>query len=273
MLPIKLDRDLVFFDIESTGLNVVTDRIIQIALIKLKKDGSEPEELEMLINPGVPIKAEAQAVHGISAKMVARKPLFKQVAERLMAFIGDADLAGYNSNRFDVPILQEEFHRAGIKFDISKRRLVDAQRIFYRMEPRTLRAALKYYTGQELTDAHDALADVRATVDVFKGQLAHYADTDYVDEDGNVTPRPLGQSIKEVAEFCADGRFLDATHRIKYGPDGTPVFAFGKYNGQPVGKTCAEDPNYMDWMLKKDFTVQVKELVKKLTKAYKDQEL
>ncbi|MEM8583851.1 MAG: 3'-5' exonuclease [Bacteroidota bacterium] len=269
MLSIPLDRDLVFFDIESTGLNVVTDRIIQIALIKLKADGSAPEELEMLINPGVPIKAEAMAVHGITPKMVARKPLFRQVAEQLHKFIGDADLAGYNSNRFDVPILQEEFHRAGISFDLSKRRLIDAQRIFYRMEPRTLRAALKYYTGQEMTNAHDALADVKATVEVFKGQLERYAETDYVDEDGQITHRPLGQTMNEVAKFCENDRFLDATHRIKRDPDGTPVFAFGKYSGQPVGKTCAEDPNYMDWMLKKDFTVQVKDLVKKLTKEYK----
>ncbi|MEM6877249.1 MAG: 3'-5' exonuclease [Bacteroidota bacterium] len=270
MLPIPIDRDLVFFDIESTGLNVVTDRIMQIALVKLKADGSEPEELEMLINPGIPIKAEALAVHGITPKMVARKPLFRQVADELLAFIADADLAGYNSNRFDVPILQEEFHRAGINFDLSKRRLIDAQRIFYRMEPRTLRAALKYYTGQDMVNAHDALADVRATVAVFKGQLEHYAETDYVDEDGNRTHQPLGQTMDEVAAFCENDRFLDATHRIKRDQDGQAVFAFGKYNGHPVGKTCAEDPNYMDWMLKKDFTVQVKELVRKLTKEYKD---
>ncbi|MEM7575600.1 MAG: 3'-5' exonuclease [Bacteroidota bacterium] len=269
MLPIELDRDLVFFDIESTGLNVITDRIIQIALIKLRANGAPAEELELLVNPGIPIKAEAMAVHGITPKMVARKPLFAQVAQQLFDFIGDADLGGYNSNRFDVPMLLEEFHRAGFNFDLKRRRLIDAQRIFYRMEPRTLRAALKYYTGQDMENAHDALADVRATVDVFRGQLEHYAERDYVDEDGNITPRPLGQNMQQVADFCTDDRFMDATHRIKRGPDGIPVFAFGKYQGQSVGKTCAEDPQYLNWILNKDFSVQVKQLVKQLSEAYK----
>ncbi|MEL6356123.1 MAG: 3'-5' exonuclease, partial [Bacteroidota bacterium] len=157
MFPISLDRNLVFFDIESTGLNVIRDRIMQIALIRVHADGSPSAELEMLINPGVLISEEAYAVHGIGPKDVANKPNFEKVAKQLYDFIGDADLAGYNSNRFDVPMLMEEFARAGLDFDISKRRLIDAQRIFYRFEPRTLSAALAFYAGKKMENAHDAL--------------------------------------------------------------------------------------------------------------------
>ncbi|HFC01188.1 MAG TPA: 3'-5' exonuclease, partial [Phaeodactylibacter sp.] len=167
----NLDRDLCFFDIESTGLSVVRDKIVQIAIIKYPKNGGEPIELSMLINPGIPISEEAMSVHGITPKMLSNQPTFQQAARKLMDFIGDADLAGYNSNRFDVPMLMEEFARVGMELDMTNRRTIDVQRIFYKMEPRTLSAALKYYTGKKIENAHDALADVRATVDVLKGQL------------------------------------------------------------------------------------------------------
>ena len=143
-MEFKLDRDICFFDIEATGLSVVRDRIIQIAIVKYKADGSEPEELSLMINPGIPISLEAMLVHGIQPQDVAKKPTFHQVSEKLFNFIGKSDLAGYNSNRFDIPILMEEFARVGIEFDVSKRRTIDVQRIFYKMEPRTLRAALKF---------------------------------------------------------------------------------------------------------------------------------
>ncbi|MEM9835571.1 MAG: 3'-5' exonuclease [Bacteroidota bacterium] len=269
MLP--LDRDIVFFDIESTGLNVIRDRIMQIALIKMHADGSPQEELEMLINPGVLISEEAYAVHGIGPKDVANKPTFSQVAQKLYDFIGDADLAGYNSNRFDVPMLMEEFGRAGFDFDIDKRRLIDAQRIFYKMEPRTLSAALKYYTGKTMENAHDALADVRATIDVFEGQLKHYAGQDYEDADGNVTEQPLSQDMDAVHKFCVDATSLDVTNRLKLNADGVAVFNFGKYQGKPVGEVCANDPGFYNWLLNKDFTTQVKKMVKKYTEEYKKQ--
>lgn len=271
-MEFKLSRDLCFFDIEATGLNVIRDRIIQIAIIKFFADDREPEELTMLINPGVPISMEAMNVHGITPKDVANKPVFQQVADQLYEFIGDADLAGYNSNRFDIPILMEEFARVGIDFDVNNRRTIDVQRIFYKMEPRTLKAALKFYCDQDMEDAHDALADVKATVEVFKGQLKRYKDVDFIDEDGNVTPKPVRNDMQVVHEFTNDNRFLDATQRMKYDHNGVPVFNFGKYNGKPVAETLANDRQYYNWILNKEFSSQVKQIVKKLVKEYEKDE-
>jgi len=154
MLP--LSNDIVFFDLEATGLNIVQDRIVQVGFVKIFADGSPAEELEMKINPTVPVSAEAAAIHGLTNEMLAEEPTFKDVAQRLYDFIGEADLGGYNSNRYDVPLLQEEFYRAGLYLDTRNRRLIDAQQIFYRMEPRTLSAALKFYSGKTMENAHDA---------------------------------------------------------------------------------------------------------------------
>lgn len=269
MMQLELDRDLIFFDLEATGLNVIRDRIVQIALIKYAKKGGEPEELSMLINPGIPISEEAMGVHGITPKDVANKPTFPQVAQKIYDFIGDADLAGYNSNRFDVPMLLEEFDRAGLDFDLSKRRLIDMQRIFYKMEPRNLRAALKFYAGQEMENAHDALADVRATIAVFEGQLEHYKDQDHVDDDGNVTPRPLSGGVKAIHDFCNDLRYLDATQRLKLDENNEVVFAFGKYQNKSAKEVLREDPNYFNWMLNKEFSVQVKQILRQLMREEK----
>ena len=257
---LPLPNTLVFFDLEATGLNIVQDRIVQIALVKLFPDGRPAEELEMKINPTVPVSAEAEAIHGLSNAMLASEPTFNEVARQLYDFIGDADLGGYNSNRYDVPLLQEEFYRAGLYLDTSKRRLLDAQQIFYRMEPRTLSAALKFYAGKEMENAHDALADVRATVDIFAGQLKMYEGQSYTDHDGKVT-QPF-TDLDSVAAFCQDDRFLDATRRLKKGPDGTPQFNFGKYSGQGVAAVFAKDPSYLKWILSKDFSTEVKALVK-----------
>ncbi len=258
-MTLPLTNDLVFFDLEATGLNLTRDRIVQIALIKLFADGSPQQELEMKINPTVPISAEASAIHGLSDADVRDAPTFQEVATKVQDFIGKADLAGYNSNRYDVPLLQEEFYRAGIFFDTSGRRLIDAQQIFYQMEPRTLSAALKFYAGKKMENAHDALADVRATVDVFTGQLRHYAGATYEREDGTVI-EPFAD-LDAVADFCKDDRFLDATRRLKRGPDGVPVFNFGKHAGKPVAEVFAKEPSYLRWILEKDFTTEVKTLV------------
>ena len=262
----NLERDLVFFDIESTGLNVMRDRIIQIALIKYFKDGREPEELELMVNPGIPIGEEAMKVHGITPKDVARKPVFEQVAQQLFDFIGDADLGGYNISRFDVPLLMEEFARVGMEFKIDKRRFVDAQRIFYRMEPRNLRAALRFYAGKEMTDAHDAMADVRATVDVLIGQIKMYEGKDHIDDDGNVTEEPVKNDVQSLHDFTQDIRTIDVTNRLKYNGNGEVVFNFGKYSGQSVKKILAEDKNYYFWILNKEFSVQVKNKVREIMK-------
>jgi len=166
-MKFNLKRDIVFFDIESTGLNILKDRIVQIALIKHFADGREPEELELLVNPGpVLISEDAYKVHGISAKDVANKPTFDKVAKQIFDFIGNSDLSGYNAIRFDIPMLMEEFYRAGIDFEIDDRKLIDVQRLFYKMEPRTLSAAYRFYCDKSMENAHDALADVRATIDV-----------------------------------------------------------------------------------------------------------
>ncbi len=264
-IVLNLDRDIVFFDVETTGLNVVRDKILQIALVKVKKDGTQ-EELTMLINPGIPIAEEAMAVHGITPKDLANKPSFGQVAQKIWDFIGPSDLAGYNSNRFDVPMLMEEFARVGMEFDISKRRLIDVQRIFYKMEPRTLKAAYRFYCGQELTDAHDALADVKATLNVFKGQLSAYEGKDLLDEEGNAIPAPIKNDMKVLHEFTNDLNFLDATQKLKVQSDGTVVFNFGKHVGQPVMEVLSKEKNYGFWIMEKEFSSQVKQIIKQMMK-------
>ncbi len=271
-MEFNLDRDIVFFDLEATGLSIVKDRIVQIALIKYKKSGGDPIELEMLINPGVPISEEAMAVHGITPKMVSNKPTFRQVAQKIHDFIGNADLGGYNSNRFDVPMLMEEFSRVGLKFDISRRRLIDVQRIFYKMEPRTLTAAYRYYVGGKLEDAHDALADVRATVAVLKGQLDKYKGVDFEDGDGNVTQEPIKNDMQSIHEFVNEMKWVEPTQKLKKDGNGNIVFNFGKYNNQPVGESLANDMGYYNWILNMEFSQQVKEMVKDLVKEYKDKQ-
>ena len=261
-MDLNLDRDIVFFDLESTGLNVVRDKIVQIALVKLFKNGNPTAELNLLINPGIPISEEAMSVHGITPKDLANKPTFLQVADQIWDFIGNADLAGYNSNRFDVPMLMEEFARIGREFDVSKRRLIDVQRIFYKMEPRTLRAAHRLYCGSEMENAHDALADVRATINVFKGQLKAYEETDLIDEEGEIIPRPIKNDMQVLHDFTNDLNFLDATQKMRVQPDGTAVFNFGKYVGQPVKEIFRKDKNYYFWMLEKEFSSQVKQIIK-----------
>lgn len=270
-MDFKLDRDIIFFDLEATGLSVVKDKIVQIALVKYFKSGAEPKELSMLVNPGIPISEEAMNVHGITPKDVSNKPTFGQIAKEIYDFIGDSDLGGYNSNRYDVPMLMEEFSRVGMELDISKRRLIDAQRIFYKMEPRTLKAALKFYCAKDLVDAHDALADVRATVDVLKGQLERYQGVDLVDGDDNVIKEPVRNDMKALHDFVNDLRYLEPTQKMKLNDAGIPVFCFGKYTNSPVGETLAKDPNYYNWIMKMEFSSQVKQLAKKYMKEYKNQ--
>ena len=267
-MKFNLDRDLCFFDVESTGLNVIRDRIVQIAIIKYPKNGEDPLEFVELINPGIPISPEAMSVHGLTPDILRNKPTFQQIGKQIFDFIGNSDLAGYNSNRFDVPILMEEFARIGLELDMSKRRTIDVQRIFYKMEPRTLSAAYKYYTGNKMQNAHDALEDVRATIDVLKGQLEMYKDTDIEDQDGTILEKPVKNDMKVLHDFTTDSNMIDATMRLKYNHEGVIVFNFGKYNGQPVAKVLAEDKQYYNWMLNKEFSSQVKQLIKKIVKEH-----
>ena len=267
-MKLNLKKPICFFDIESTGLSVVSDRIVQLAIIKFFPDGRPPEELNELINPGIPISEEAMGIHGITPAMLTNKPTFQQISKKIYDFIGEADLAGYNSNRFDVPMLMEEFARVGIEFSIQRRRLIDVQRIFYKMEPRTLRAALKFYCQKEFENAHDALADVRATIDVFMGQLKKYETEDFHLEDGTIIPTPIRNDIQAIHDFTNDLNYADATQKFKYNKQGVIVFNFGKQAGLPVGETLSKDRNFYNWILNKEFTSQVKQIVKHEVKEY-----
>lgn len=264
-----LNKNIIFFDIESTGLNVIRDRIIQLAMIRYHKDGSPPVEKTYLINPGIPISEEAMAVHGITPKDVANKPLFQQVAKEIFEFIGDADLAGYNSNRFDIPVLMEEFARAGFDFDIDNRKTIDVQRIFYKMEPRTLAAAYQYYCQKSIENAHDAMEDVRATIEVLDGQLRRYDGKDYIPEEGEVIPAPVRNDVNSLSAFTNDQNMLDATQRLKFDHTGMVVFNFGKYMGKPAAEILYNDQQYYHWMLNKEFSHQVKKIIKRLVSDYK----
>jgi DNA polymerase-3 subunit epsilon len=272
-MKLNLTKDICFFDVEATGLNILRDRIVQLGVIKIKADGSPDETLNLLINPGmVFISQEAYEVHGISAKDVANKPTFDKLAQQIYDFFGDADLAGYNSNRFDIPMLMEEFARAGVDFDIESRRLIDVQRIFYKMEPRTLAAAVKFYCDKEIVNAHDAMADVQATIDVFKGQLERYKDMDFEEKDGTIVEKPLRNDMDSIYKFTNDLSLIDVTNRLKYNNEGEVVFNFGKYQNQRVIDVITKvDPNYYRWILEKDFSVQVKRTIKQIKETYEKQ--
>lgn len=263
-MQLNLSRNLVFFDIESTGLNVVRDRIIQIAMIRYHADGRPVEERKYLLNPLIPIPTDASAVHGIKDEDVKDQPTFESKAEEIFSFIGDADLAGYNSNRFDIPILMEELNRAGFDFEIDNRMTIDVQRIFYRMEPRTLSAAYQFYCNQILEQAHDALADVRATVDVLDGQLNHYRGKKVLMDDGIEVENPLKADVEFLYNFTRDSSVLDATQRLKKDNKGSIIFNFGKYTGKEVAEVFRKEPQYYKWMMDSDFSFQVKKIITRI---------
>ena len=267
-----LDRDLCFFDVEATGLHVIRDRIIQIAIRKYHADGRSPEAYMSYINPGIPISEEAMEITGITPALLRNKPTFAQVAKEIFDFIGNADLAGYNSNRFDVPILMEEFARAGFDFQVENRRLIDVQRIFYRMEPRSLKAAHRFYCGKGIENAHDAMADVDATINVLKGQLIKYEGQDLVDDEG-VLPNPVKNDMQVLHEFTNDNKLLDVTQRLKYNKAGQVIFNFGRYQGRIVKEVFREDRDYFHWIINKEFSVQVKNIARKIMNELKQDEL
>ena len=262
-MKFNLERDLIFFDIEATGLHVLRDRIIQIAMKKFFADGRKPALYEQMINPGIPISREAMEITGITPDDVRNKPTFRQVAAEIYEFIGESDLAGYNSNRFDVPMLMEEFERAGHEFTIDSRRLIDVQRIFYRMEPRTLAAAHRFYCGTEMTDAHNAMSDVEATIAVLQGQLERYESTDLKEKD-EVMEKPVRNDMRALHDFTNDPSILDVTQRLKYDREGEIIFNFGRYQGSRVKEVLQHDRDYFHWILKKEFSVQVKNIVRKV---------
>ncbi len=245
-MNLVLTRPIVFFDLETTGTSIMRDRIVEISIIKVMPDGSEIERT-LRGNPGMPIPAEATAIHHITDADVADAPTFSMIAAELMELFADADIAGFNSNRFDVPLLTEEFLRAGIAFDLSKRRFIDVQTIFHKMEQRTLVAAYKFYCGKDLTEAHSANADTRATYEVLKAQLDCY-DT-------------LKNDVAYLAEFSTQNRNVDLMGRIIRNDAGTEVFNFGKYKGQPVEEVFRRDIGYYSWMMQGEFPANTKQVI------------
>ena len=242
-----LKKPMVFFDLETTGTNILTDRIVEISIIKLMPNGTE-SEVTMRINPQMPIPAEATAIHHITDADVADCPTFKQVAQNIANIFLDADVAGFNSNRFDVPMLSEEMFRAGINFDMSRRRFVDVQTIFHKLEQRTLSAAYKFYCGKSLDDAHSANADTRATYEVLKAQLDHY-------------PEQLKNDMAFLSEFSSQNRNADLMGRIIYNDNDKEVFNFGKYKGQEVESVFRNDPGYYAWMMQGEFPANTKQVI------------
>jgi len=246
---LQLNKPLAFIDLETTGTNLGTDRIIEIAIVKILPDGNKTIKRK-LINPERPIPKAASDVHGYTNEMIANAPSFKQVAHELKQMLDGCDLAGYNSNRFDIPLLMEEFLRAGVEFDMKGRKLVDVQHIFHKMEQRTLSAAYRFYCNKELEGAHCAENDACATHEILIAQLERYPH--------------LGNTIESIFKVIGEDDIVDLARRFVMN-EGIEVFNFGKYKGKAVAEILKAEPQYYDWMMKGDFPQHTKI---KLTEIY-----
>ncbi|MDE6498980.1 MAG: 3'-5' exonuclease [Muribaculaceae bacterium] len=242
-MALTLKRPLVFFDLETTGTNITHDRIVEISFVKLMPDGTVIEKSRR-INPEMPIPAEATAVHHITDEDVAGEPTFAMVAKSLAQHFEGCDFAGFNSNRFDLPLLDQEFNRVGVEFDFSRAHFVDVQTIYHKREPRTLVAAYKYYCDKNLEDAHSALADTRATYEVLLAQLEHYGD--------------LPENVEELAEYASQNKNVDFMGRLVYDENGCEIINFGKYKGRKAAEVLERDPGYYSWIMSGDFTNNTK---------------
>ena len=264
-MELNLTKPIVFFDLETTGLQVGHDHIVEICLHKVMPDGTAETRVERIR----PVDAEGNtvhipeittAVHGITDADVADKPSFRDLAPSLLEFIGNADLAGYNSNKFDVPLLVEEFLRVGIDFDLKQHRMVDVQNIFHQMEQRTLVAAYRFYCHKELNNAHSAAADTLATYEVLKAQLDRYQGVDYTDRSGHVS-QPVVNDIGALSAFTSNSSWADLVGHIGFDSHRREVFNFGKHKGKPVEQVFADEPSYYDWMMKSDFPLSTKRVI------------
>lgn len=242
-MPLQLQKPIAFIDLETTGTNLGTDRIVEIAIVKIGRDGSKQTKRK-LINPEMPIPAGASDVHGITDEMVREAPAFRQVANEFKQFLDNCDLGGYNSNRFDIPLLVEEFLRAGLDFDMNNRRMIDVQKIFHMMEQRTLSAAYKFYCNKTLDGAHSAEVDAAATWEVLEAQLLRYPQ--------------LGDSLDSIIKFIGEDQVVDFARRFIMS-NGIEVFNFGKHKGKPVAEVLKAEPQYYDWMMKGDFPLHTKQ--------------
>lgn len=255
-MKLHLKNPLVFFDLETTGINTVTDRIVEISMLKLVPDGTYTIKT-MRINPTIPIPIESSLIHGVYDEDIKDSPTFKSVAKEVAKFLEGADLAGYNMLKFDVPVLAEEFLRAGVDFDTSKRKLVDAQRIFFLMEPRTLKAAYKFYCGKELKNAHSAEADTIATYEVLLSQVAKYEGQEIEDRDGKPYI-PIKNDIESLHNLTASN-MVDLAGRMIYNNEGVALFNFGKNRNRPVLDVLKKEPAYYDWIMNSDFPLNTKQ--------------
>lgn len=249
-MNISLITPLAILDLEATGLSITSDRIVEIAIIKVLPSGDQ-EEFVRRVNPQIPIPAEVTAIHGITNEDIKDAPTFKEIVPELEAFLGDADFAGYNSNKFDLPLLAEELLRAGSTIDLSIRKHVDVQNIFHKMEQRTLIAAYKFYCDKNLTDAHAAMADAKATWEVLDAQIARY------DE--------LENNMDFLANFSRYGDMdrLDFAGRLAYNKEGEAIYNFGKHKGKTIKAVADQEPGYYGWMIDADFPLYTKQCLKK----------
>ncbi len=248
-MALQLARPIVFIDLETTGINIATDRVIEIAIVKIMPDHTKLIK-HKLINPQMPIPKGSTEIHGITDDKVKNAPAFKDVANELKQFIDNSDLSGYNSNRFDIPLLMEEFLRAGIELDMSNRRMLDVQTIFHMMEKRTLEAAYKFYCAKDLVDAHSAEADAAATWEILEAQLEKYSN--------------LGNTVDTVLQFTGEEKYVDFARRFVLEKD-VEVFNFGKHKGRSVAEVLKAEPQYYDWMMRGDFPLHTKQ---KLTEIF-----
>ena len=255
-MELNLARPLIFFDLETTGTNIIHDRIVELSYIKVFPDGKE-EKKSRRINPEIPIPAQATAIHHITDEDVKNEPTFRQIAKSLQQIFEGCDIAGYNSNKFDVPLLMEEFGRCGINFDVAGRHFIDVQNIFHKMEQRTLVAAYRFYCGKELEGAHSALADTEATYEVLKEQLEKYSE--------------LENDVEKLAKFSTSGKNLDLAGRIVLDEQDRPVFNFGKHKGKTVKEVLRREPSFFDWMMQGEFPKNTKDVLMNLKAKYSTQ--
>lgn len=254
-MELNLKRPIVFFDLETTGVDTVKDRIVEISIVKVMPDGDKVVRTRR-INPQMHIPEQATAIHGITDEDVKDEPTFAQIAKSLAQFIEGCDFGGFNSNRFDLPMLVEEFLRANVDVDFKRSKFIDVQTIFHRMEQRTLVAAYKFYCGKELEDAHSAEADTLATYEVLKAQLDRYPE--------------LQNDVAALAEFSSHGETVDYAGRIVYNDKGVEVFSFGKHRGRSVSEVFREEPSYYAWMMNGDFPLYTKKVITEI--RFRDRE-
>ena len=245
-MNLKLKRPIIFFDLETTGVDVANDRIVEISMVKIGVDGEKVVKTRR-INPEMHIPEVATAVHGISDEDVKDEPTFKQIAKSLATFIEGCDFGGFNSNRFDLPMLVEEFLRAVVDVNFDNRKFVDVQTIFHRKEQRTLVAAYKFYCDKDLENAHSAEADTMATYEVLESQIERYGD--------------IGSTVEELAEFSSNGPLVDFAGRLSLNDKGEEIFTFGKYKGRAVEEVFAKDPSYYSWIMNGDFPLYTKKKI------------